>query len=170
MKRREQRGRRKRKNFRKKEEKEEQERRKRKNLKKGRGREGRLRRLQGLSAKESEQQQLVSRLHGLEEAFARCVGRVTQALTAGVVGVSLAASEAAVPRFVLLTPRPGTALLEIFEEPDSNWELVAVELKSRDKNPPVTLDEKNLCLMISGIFTGAETNEGSLAMKCQDQA
>eukprot|EP00438_Fugacium_kawagutii_P020584 Skav222339 [mRNA] locus=scaffold3497:8438:13390:- [translate_table: standard] len=122
-------------------------------------------------ARESEQQQLVSRLHGLEEAFARCVGRVTQALTAGVVGVSLAAREASVPRFVLLTPRPGTALLEVFEEPDSNWELVAVELKSDEKNPPVTLDEKNLCLMISGIFSGmAETSEGSLAMKCQDQA
>lgn len=65
---------------------------------------------------ESEQKQLVSRLHVLEDAFARCMGRVTQALTAGVVGVSLDQARP-VPRFVLLTARPSNAVLEIFEEP-----------------------------------------------------
>jgi hypothetical protein len=44
------------------------------------------------------------------------VGRVTQALTAGVVGVSLDQARP-VPRFVLLTARPSNAVLEIFEEP-----------------------------------------------------
>ena len=44
------------------------------------------------------------------------MGRVTQALTAGVVGVSLDQARP-VPRFVLLTARPSNAVLEIFEEP-----------------------------------------------------
>ena len=58
---------------------------------------------------------LVSRLHRLEDAFARCVGRVTQALTAGVVGVAVVADteDVPAPRFVVLTARPDTAILEV---------------------------------------------------------
>ena len=42
---------------------------------------------------------LCSRLHSLEDSFARCVGRITAAITAGVVAVAL--DEQPVPRFVV---------------------------------------------------------------------
>jgi len=124
---------------------------------------------------ESEQQQLVSRLHRLEDAFARCVGRVTQALTAGVVGVAVVADteDVPAPRFVVLTARPNTAILEVFEEPDANWELVAVELTPNGDLPPVSLDETMLSLIISGVFSihGTEvTDVKHLAIKCPDKA
>eukprot|EP00913_Durusdinium_trenchii_P007949 g7455.t1 len=125
---------------------------------------------------ESEQQQLVSRLHGLEDAFARCVGRITGALTAGVVGVCLDEAQP-VPRFVVLTAHPaGNGLLEIFEEPDSHWELCAVELSPLGvgKKPPVTLDENTLSLVTCGVLGGGVApslaSVASPALKCPDKA
>ena len=43
------------------------------------------------------------------------MGRVTQALTAGVVGVAVVADteDVPAPRFVVLTARPDTAILEV---------------------------------------------------------
>ena len=55
---------------------------------------------------------------------------------------------------------------------DANWELVAVvDLKTTGPVPPVTMDEENLSLMISGVFSGmVEATESSLAIKCPDKA
>ena len=61
--------------------------------------------------------------------------------------------------------------LTISPTKDANWELVAVELKTTGPVPPVTMDEENLSLMISGVFSGmAEATESSLAIKCPDKA
>ena len=124
---------------------------------------------------ESDQKQLVSRLHSLEDSFARCIGRVTQALTAGVVGVCIDEAQP-LPRFVVLSPLPGgSAILEIFEEPDSHWELAAVELSPMGvgKKPPVTLDENALSLVTCGISGGGAAFKeavSSPAIKCPDKA
>lgn len=63
--------------------------------------------------------------------------------------------------------------MEVFEEPDANWELVAVELTPNGDLPPVSLDETMLSLIISGIFSvhGTEvTDVKHLAIKCPDKA
>ncbi|CAJ1344424.1 unnamed protein product [Effrenium voratum] len=124
---------------------------------------------------EAEQQELVTRLHGLEDSFARCVGRVTQAATAGVVGVCLEEAQP-VPRFAVLTRRePNGAVLEIFEEPDSHWELCAVELSPLGvgRKPPVGLDENALSLVTCGVAGGGVGSQEMVscpAIKCPDRA
>ncbi|CAE8608451.1 unnamed protein product, partial [Polarella glacialis] len=123
---------------------------------------------------EMEQKQLLARLHSLEDSFARCVGRVTQAVAAGVIDVSWDEMQA-VPRFAVLRPCPGgSAVLEVFGEPGSSWELATVELLptgDSSQRPAIVADEALLSLLLSGVVSGkAGAAQGALPkLRCADK-
>ncbi|CAE8680046.1 unnamed protein product [Polarella glacialis] len=123
---------------------------------------------------EAEQKQLLARLHGFEDSFARCIGRVTQALAAGVMNVSLDTMQA-VPRFAVFRLCPGgSAVLEVCEQPDSSWELAAVDLSptgDSSKRPALVADKGSLSLMLSGVVSGnAGAAHGAVpTLRCADK-
>jgi len=81
-------------------------------------------------AADRQRHHLQQRLEGLEAGFARCINRVTSALAAGVVRVSVKRADP-VSRFALLriVPPTGSGVLELYQEPDDVREAASFELR-----------------------------------------
>jgi len=81
-----------------------------------------------LQTVEFERKSLMRRVRELEEGFARCVGRVSHSLAAGVATVILNGKTPELRFLVLRQAKGGNGVLELFQEPDADDEVVAMDL------------------------------------------
>jgi hypothetical protein len=66
----------------------------------------------------------------IQGGIVRCIHRVTQSIAAGIMTVTIGTDDEDIVTFATLRSSDEGGVLELFEEPDANWEMASVDLST----------------------------------------